>query len=282
VSLDPLPDLWATRDHPVLVAAARLLEERRPPITSNDIAAAAGLEHQDSVRALLHLGDEHLKIRDSSTYDGLDCYVYGITPEGLRAAGQWPSPEAAAERFLAALDELIKNTDEGSPKGAWLRTLRQHVTSFGLDVLGRVGKPDSGGLGEAGRMAVRQEISDESWAVLEPLFPVWKGNGRPILDMRRTLEGIAWRFRTGAPWRDIPERFGNWNSIYGRFSDWSKDGTWSRVLATVQGASHRTGDLDWTVSVDSTITRVHQHGASLPRDTGGLVELQESGHPGAR
>ena len=46
-------------------------------------------------------------------------------------------------------------------------------------------------------MTVRQEISEESWAVLAPLFPVWKGNGRPILDMRRTLEGIAWRFRTG-------------------------------------------------------------------------------------
>ena len=131
-------------------------------------------------------------------------------------------------------------------------------------------------------MTVRQEISEESWAVLEPLFPVWKGNGRPILDMRCTLEGIAWRFRTGAPWRDIPERFGNWNSIYGRFSEWSKDGTWSRVLATVQGASHRTGDLDWTVSVDSTITRVHQHGATLPRDTGGPTELQESWRPGAR
>ena len=131
-------------------------------------------------------------------------------------------------------------------------------------------------------MTVRQEISEESWAVLAPLFPVWKGNGRPILDMRRTLEGIAWRFRTGAPWRDIPERFGNWNSIYGRFSEWSKDGTWSRVLATVQGASHRSGDLDWTVSVDSTITRVHQHGATLARATGGPTELQEVVDRGAR
>ena len=115
------------------------------------------------------------------------------------------------------------------------------------------------------------------------LFPVWKGNGRPVLDMRRTLEGIAWRFRTDAPWRD-PERFGNWNSIYGRFSDWSKDGTWSRVLATVQGASHRSGDLDWTVSVDSTINRAHQHATNMSRQslnevpghTGGSVELHES------
>ena|SRR5450631_111854 len=86
-------------------------------------------------------------------------------------------------------------------------------------------------------MADRQEITDESWAVLEPLLPVWKGNGRPILHMRRTVEGVAWRFRTGATWRDVPERFGNWNSIYGRFSAWSKDGTWSRVLATVQAKS---------------------------------------------
>src|SRR5665647_2366219 len=61
-----------------------------------------------------------------------------------------------------------------------------------------------GGLGEAGPLAARQEISEETWAVLAPRFPVWKGNGRPSLDMRRTLEGIAWRFRTVAPWRDRP------------------------------------------------------------------------------
>ena len=131
-------------------------------------------------------------------------------------------------------------------------------------------------VGQCGRMAIRQEISDETWAVLEPFLPRWKGLGRPINDMRRTVEGIAWRFRTGSPWRDVPERFGNWNSIYGWFSDWCKDGTWQRVLAAVQGGAQATGELDWTVSVDSSITRVHQHGATLPRDTGGLVELQES------
>ena len=64
----------------------------------------------------------------------------------------------------------------------------------------------------------------------------------------------------------MPDRFGNWNSIYGWFSDWCRDGTWERVLAAVQGAAQRAGDLEWTVSVDSTITRVHQHGATLPRD----------------
>lgn len=129
-------------------------------------------------------------------------------------------------------------------------------------------------------MAIRHEIPDEVWSVLAPLFPTWKGVGRPVLDMRKVVEGIAWRFRTGSPWRDVPERFGNWNSIYSYFSDWCKDGTWQRMLAAVQGRAQRGGELEWTVSVDSTITRVHQHGATLSRgpsrDTGGLVERQES------
>lgn len=96
------------------------------------------------------------------------------------------------------------------------------------------------------------------------------------MEMRRTLEGIAWRFRTGAPWRDVPERFGHWNSIYQRFSGWSADGTWDRLLDTVQGAAAAKGEVAWTVSVDSTITRVHQHGATLSRDTGGWIELHKS------
>src|SRR3954471_18966834 len=104
-------------------------------------------------------------------------------------------------------------------------------------------------------MVMRQEIADETWAVLEPLFPKPKGRGRPMMDMRSTVEGIAWRFRTGAPWRDVPERFGHWNSIYQRFSTWSADGTWARVLATVQTSSAAAGQVDWIVSVDSTITR---------------------------
>lgn len=125
-------------------------------------------------------------------------------------------------------------------------------------------------------MATRQEITDEQWTVLAPLFPAPKGRGRPPMEMRNTVEGIAWRFRTGAPWRDIPERFGQWNSIYQRFSGWSTDGTWAQLLAAVQGAAAAKGEVEWTVSVDSTITRVHQHGATLARGTGGWIELHES------
>lgn len=130
-------------------------------------------------------------------------------------------------------------------------------------------------------MTIRQEINDEQWARLEPLFPKSKGRGRPMMDMRATVEGIAWRFRTGAPWRDVPERYGDWNSIYHRFSQWSHDGTWDRALVAMQTAAAASDEVDWTVSVDSSITRVHQHGASLPRDTGGEIELHESRRRGA-
>ncbi len=122
----------------------------------------------------------------------------------------------------------------------------------------------------------RQEISDEVWAVLEPLMPTVTGRSRPWTDHRLAVEGMAWKFRTGAPWRDVPERFGKWNSIYKRFNRWAEDGTWEKLLAEVQKQADAAGKIDWVVSIDSTIARVHQHGATLPRDTGGSTESQES------
>ena len=87
---------------------------------------------------------------------------------------------------------------------------------------------------------------------------------------------MAWKYRTGAPWRDVPERFGKWNSIYKRFKRWAENGTWEKLLAEVQTQADATGKIDRVVSIDSTIARVHQHGATLPRDTGGSAESQES------
>lgn len=85
------------------------------------------------------------------------------------------------------------------------------------------------------------------------------------MDRRVVAEAVVWRFRTGAPWRDLPERFGNWNTIYRNFDRWAKAGVWARLLEHVQGAAERRGDVDWVASIDSTIARVHQHGATLPR-----------------
>ena len=114
------------------------------------------------------------------------------------------------------------------------------------------------------------------WAVLELLLPAVKTKGRPWTDHRLAVEGMVWKYRTGAPWRDVPERFGKWNSIYKRFDRWAGDGTWDRLLAAVHRQSDAVGQLDWVVSIDSTIARVHQHGATLARHTGGSAERQES------
>lgn len=96
-------------------------------------------------------------------------------------------------------------------------------------------------------------------------------------DWRLVVEGTAWKFRTGAPWRDLPEHFfENWNTIFKNFDRWAKDGTSTRVLEYVQTRAETLGDLDWVASIDSTIVRVHQHDAALPRLTGGPVELHET------
>lgn len=106
--------------------------------------------------------------------------------------------------------------------------------------------------------------------MIGPLFPKVKATGRPPVDRRTVVEATAWRFRT-----DVPERFGNWNTIYKNFNRWADQGVWARLLEKVQSLAQQTGDLDWVASIDSTIVRVHQHGATLPRTTGGSVELQE-------
>lgn len=74
----------------------------------------------------------------------------------------------------------------------------------------------------------------------------------------------------------MPERFGNWNTIYKNFNRWSESGVWAHVLVKVQSVAQQAGDLDWVASIDSTIVRVHQHGATLPRVTGGLCRITRS------
>lgn len=118
-------------------------------------------------------------------------------------------------------------------------------------------------------------ISDEAWALIGSLFPTAKSTGRPPVDRRTVVEATAWRFRTAAPGHDVPERFGTGNTIYQNFNRWFEQGVWARVLEKTQSTAHQSGDLDWVASIDSTIVRVHQHGATLPRTTGGVVELQE-------
>lgn len=133
-------------------------------------------------------------------------------------------------------------------------------------------------------MSSRAVLSDEVWARIERLLPPVKGPmGMPFRPHRPVVEGIVYRLRTGVPWRDLPREFGAWQTVHRRHQRWSADGTWDRVLAALQADADAAGGIDWRVSVDSTIARVHQHGATAARSlsgpsshTGGSVELQES------
>jgi Putative transposase of IS4/5 family (DUF4096) len=76
------------------------------------------------------------------------------------------------------------------------------------------------------------------------------------------INGIRWRERTGAPWRDIPERYGPWQTCYDRFVSWQERGIWPRILQTLQGEADAAGELVWTqCSIDSSVIRAHQHAA---------------------
>lgn len=134
-------------------------------------------------------------------------------------------------------------------------------------------------MGFAGRVLfmAKEMVSDSAWAVLEPLLPDrTPRRGGQWRDHRQVLEGIAYKYRVGVPWRDVPERFGPWQTLYERLSRWAADGTWAELVTAVQARADLAGDLDWVVSADSSLVRVHQHGAALGRDTGGMVESQES------
>jgi transposase len=115
----------------------------------------------------------------------------------------------------------------------------------------------------------RHALSNEQWARLEPLLPPQKPKtGRPAHDHRLIVEGIRWILRTGAPWRDLPERFGPWSTVASRFYRWRKAGVWTRVLAVLQSAAAEAGELDWTEHfVDGTVVRAHQHAAGAKRGT---------------
>lgn len=127
-------------------------------------------------------------------------------------------------------------------------------------------------------MQTRRVLTDQMWARLEPLLPdrTPRQGGR-WRDHREVVEAIIWRFRTGSPWRDLPEDFPAWQTVWWRFNRWSKDGTWDSVLTALQGQVQAAGELEWVVSVDSTIARAHQHAAGARRLVrGGSIELQES------
>ena len=118
----------------------------------------------------------------------------------------------------------------------------------------------------------RYELTDREWAIIEPLLPN-KPRGVPRVDDRRVLNGILWRFRTGSPWAEIPQRYGPPTTCYNRFVRWRKAGVWDRLLAAVSAGFN--GEL---VMIDSTCVRVHQHGATGKK---GALQIMAWDVPGA-
>jgi transposase len=106
----------------------------------------------------------------------------------------------------------------------------------------------------------RHAISDEQWERIKDLLPGRPGApGRPAQDNRLFIDAVLWIGKTGAPWRDLPERFGDWNATFRRFDRWSKKGVWRRVFDALQGP-----DLGWLI-LDSTVVRAHPHAAGAKK-----------------
>ena len=105
--------------------------------------------------------------------------------------------------------------------------------------------------------SVRLLLRDDQWERMRPHLPGKPGDpGRSGADNRLFVEAILWLARTGVPWRDLPGVFGNWNSVFVRFSRWSKDGVWDRLFAAMSDDP----DFEY-IMIDSTIVRAHQHAA---------------------
>ena len=102
--------------------------------------------------------------------------------------------------------------------------------------------------------------------MIGPLFPAARSTGRPPVDRRTVVEATAWRYRTGAPWRDMPERYGKWATVASRFYRWRASGVWDRVWAQVQSEADQKDEIDWEVHLlDGTVVRAHQHAAGAKK-----------------
>jgi transposase len=113
-------------------------------------------------------------------------------------------------------------------------------------------------------MRHRHAISDDGWERIRDLLPGKPGDrGVTATDNRLFIDAVLWVGKTGAPWRDLPERFGDWYNVWKRFSRWAKKGVWRWVFEALQDP-----DLEWLI-LDSTVVRAHQHAAGAPKKTAG-------------
>lgn len=115
----------------------------------------------------------------------------------------------------------------------------------------------------------RHELSDAEWGLISDLMPEVGGPGRPWNDHRQVINGMMWILRTGAPWRDLPEHYGVWQSVYDRFNRWREDGTLDRMLKRLQLKLDAQGRIDWDLwCIDATNVRATRAAAGAAKKGG--------------
>jgi transposase len=124
----------------------------------------------------------------------------------------------------------------------------------------------------------RHQLTDEQWRIVDPLIPKKNARlGRPPEDPREMLDGILWVLRTGAPWRDLPERFGPCKTVYDYFSNWRKGGVFDRVLEALQIRLDRQGEIDWNLwCIDGSNVRAARCAAGAGKKVAGVMRRKRS------
>jgi transposase len=132
----------------------------------------------------------------------------------------------------------------------------------------------------------RYELTDGEWALIEPLIPPASDTGRPRRPPREVLNGIFWMLRSGSPWRDIPERYGPWQSLYHHFNSWRRQGVIDRILEALQIRLDEEGHIDWDLwCVDGSSVRASRAAAGAgkkgapksPKTTHWVARAADSG-----
>ena len=131
-------------------------------------------------------------------------------------------------------------------------------------------------------MSRRYELTGQQWELIDDLFPEQRA-GRPRRSDRQMLNGAFWQLCSGAAWRDVPERYGPWTTVYHRFGRWEADGTFDRILARLQIELDERGLIDYSVwMVDSTSVRASRACAGAPKKRGPANrQVMPLGVPGA-
>lgn len=105
-------------------------------------------------------------------------------------------------------------------------------------------------------------LSDEQWALIESLLPSNRNRGGQWKDHRQMIDGILWVLSDGGRWRNVPERFGPWQTVYDRFRKWTRQGIWDQMLEAMRALKQETGEIDFRLfAIDGSVIRAHQSAA---------------------